>query len=181
MGDFEADTRVEGEPGGRYRAVLSRDWEIWGPNGGYVATIALRAAGREARIQRPASFAAHFLGVARFEPVDVEVRALHQGRRSESFHVSVRQAGRPILEKAGYADVTIEPVESELSIGGAGLDATVEFLLGIGPAAAALRDASREQRALVATAIRDAIAPYATSEGVRMRGAAWIVHARRGA
>ena len=44
MGDFEADTRLEGE-NGRYRASISRDWEIWGPNGGYVAAIALRAAG----------------------------------------------------------------------------------------------------------------------------------------
>jgi acyl-CoA thioesterase-2 len=97
MGDFEADTRVEGEQG-RYRAMLSRDWEIWGPNGGYVATIALRAAGREARIARPASLAAHFLGVARFEAVDVEVTPLHQGRSSESFRVGVRQGERPILE-----------------------------------------------------------------------------------
>ncbi len=97
MGDFELDTRLEGERG-RYRAVLSRDWEIWGPNGGYVAAIALRAAGREARVSRPASFAAHFLGVAAFEAVDVEVHALHQGRRSESFRVSVRQGERAILE-----------------------------------------------------------------------------------
>ena len=46
MGDFELDTRLEGvEPeAGRFRAHLSRDWEIWGPNGGYVAAIALRAA-----------------------------------------------------------------------------------------------------------------------------------------
>jgi acyl-CoA thioesterase len=97
MGDFELDTRLEGERG-RYRAVLSRDWEIWGPNGGYVAAIALRAAGREARIARPASFAAHFVGVASFEAVDVEVLPVHQGRRSESFRVGVRQAGRSIVE-----------------------------------------------------------------------------------
>jgi len=42
MGDFERETRVEGG-GGRYRAALSQDWEIWGPNGGYLAAIALRA------------------------------------------------------------------------------------------------------------------------------------------
>jgi SAM-dependent methyltransferase len=88
---------------------------------------------------------------------------------------------RSILGQAGYADVSIEPVESELSIGGADLDSTVEFLLGIGPAAAALRDASREQRALVGGAIREAIAPFSTPEGVRMRGSTWIVRARAGA
>ena len=88
---------------------------------------------------------------------------------------------RGILGKAGFADVSVEPVESELSIGGADLDSTVEFLLGIGPAAASLRDASREQRALVAGAIREAIEPYSTPAGVRMRGATWIVRARGGA
>lgn len=88
---------------------------------------------------------------------------------------------RGILERAGFADVAIEPHESELSIGGAGLDPAVEFLLGIGPAAAALQSVEGGQRALAARAIRDAIAPYATPEGVRMRGAVWTVHARRGA
>jgi acyl-CoA thioesterase-2 len=65
--------------------VLSEDWDIWGPNGGYLATIALRAAGREAQVQRPSSFSAHFLSVARFAPVDVEVEVLRRGRSTESF------------------------------------------------------------------------------------------------
>ncbi len=100
MGDFEVDTRVEPVDGrdGHYRANLSKDWEIWGPNGGYVAAIALRAAGCEARIPRPAAFAGHFLAVARFAPVDVAVTAVHRGRRSESLHVSLRQEGRTVLE-----------------------------------------------------------------------------------
>ena len=96
MGDFEVDTRVEGS-GGRYRANISRDWEIWGPNGGYVAAIALRAAGREASIARPASFSGHFLGRAEFAPVDLDVTKVHGGRRSESLHVVMRQEGRSIM------------------------------------------------------------------------------------
>jgi acyl-CoA thioesterase II len=100
MGDFEIDTRVEtvDESAGLFRARLSSDWEIWGPNGGYLAAIALRAAGRRARIPRPASFHAHFLRVARFDDVDLSVRVLRQGRRSESFAVSLLQDGRPVLE-----------------------------------------------------------------------------------
>jgi acyl-CoA thioesterase II len=97
MGRLDDDTRLEGEAG-RYRATLSRDWEIWGPNGGYLAVIALRAAGAEARVRRPVSFAAHYLSVARFAPVDLEVTALHRGRRSESLRVSMRQEDRPVLE-----------------------------------------------------------------------------------
>lgn len=104
MGDFEVDTRVE--PAGasdasgatRYRATLCQDWEIWGPNGGYLAAIALRAAGAHARIARPACFHAHFLSVARFEPVELAVTTLRSGRRSESLRVSMTQQGRPILE-----------------------------------------------------------------------------------
>ena len=97
MGDFERDTRLEGADG-RYRAELSADWEIWGPNGGYVAAIALRAVGLEAEIPRPAAFACHFLSVARFGPVDVEVEPIRRGRRSESLRVSIHQDERPILE-----------------------------------------------------------------------------------
>src|SRR3990172_4986910 len=97
MGDFDLDTRVEGGDG-RYRAAISRHWEIWGPNGGYLAAIALRAAGQEARIARPASFACHFLSIPRFEPVDLQVTPAHRGRRAESIHVVMSQAGRPIVQ-----------------------------------------------------------------------------------
>jgi len=43
VGDFERDTRVEGERG-LYTATPSENWRIWGPMGGYAASIALRAA-----------------------------------------------------------------------------------------------------------------------------------------
>jgi acyl-CoA thioesterase len=97
MGDFERDTRLEGA-NRRYRATLSADWEIWGPNGGYLAAIALRAVGQEAKIPRPATFTSHFLSVGAFAPVDVEVVPIRQGRRSESFRVSISQEGRGLLE-----------------------------------------------------------------------------------
>ena len=97
MGDFEEQTRVVGGAG-RYRAEIHRDWEIWGPNGGYLAAIALRAAGAEARISRPVSFAVHYLGVARFNAVDIEVEVVHGGKRAESIRVSVKQGERKILE-----------------------------------------------------------------------------------
>ena len=97
MGDFELDTRVEGSAG-KYKAHISQDWEIWGPNGGYVAAIALRAAGMEAEVKRPASFTCHFLSRAKFDNVDLEVDVVQRGRRSESIHVVMRQEGRPIVQ-----------------------------------------------------------------------------------
>jgi acyl-CoA thioesterase-2 len=103
MGDFELDTRIEEIDGAagdarRFRAKLSEDWRIWGPNGGYLATIALRAVGRVARIPRPVSFAGHFLSVAEYAETDVEVVPLRSGRRSESLRVSLVQGERRILE-----------------------------------------------------------------------------------
>src|SRR5512134_12811 len=97
MGDLSADTRIDGESG-RYRAQLNEDWRVWGPNGGYLAALALRAAGAEARIPRPVAFAAHFVAMARFESVEIEVVAVQRGRRSESLRVSMRQDGRAVLE-----------------------------------------------------------------------------------
>jgi acyl-CoA thioesterase-2 len=98
MGDFEVDTRLERIDEHRFRASLSRDWEIWGPNGGYLAAIALRAAGRCARVPRPVSFSGHFLSVADFADVLLTVRILKAGRRAESLGVSIHQEERPIFE-----------------------------------------------------------------------------------
>ncbi len=99
MGDFECDTHVEPAQGaaGLYHADLSKDWEIWGPNGGYLASVALRAAGREAQIQRPVAFAGHFLTVGRFGPTDAEVEVVRRGRSSESLRVTLTQEGQPIF------------------------------------------------------------------------------------
>ena len=97
MGDFAVDTAVRGD-GGRYTATLSRDWEIWGPNGGYVAAILLRAAGAHSGLPRPASLALHFLGSAAFDEVQMETVTLRAGKRSHSVRVSMRQGDRAIAE-----------------------------------------------------------------------------------
>jgi acyl-CoA thioesterase-2 len=94
--DLDHATRVEAKNGG-YVARLSKDWEIWGPNGGYLATIALRAAGMVAQIRRPASFYCHFLSSPAFDAVSLNVNVLKQGRRAESFAVEMTQDGKPIL------------------------------------------------------------------------------------
>jgi acyl-CoA thioesterase-2 len=94
--DLEQATRVE-PVGGGYVAQLSEAWEIWGPNGGYLATIALRAAGMVAEIQQPASFYCHFLSSPAFDSVQLAVNVLKRGRRAESFAVDMTQQGKPIL------------------------------------------------------------------------------------
>jgi acyl-CoA thioesterase-2 len=97
MADLADDTAVVGADG-RYTANVSSDWEIWGPCGGYVASIALRAAGAASAHRRPTSFMCHYLGVATFDTVDLTVDTIRQGRSTESLRVSMTQGGKPILE-----------------------------------------------------------------------------------
>jgi acyl-CoA thioesterase-2 len=95
--DLEHATRLDGGDG-HYVAQLSHDWEIWGPNGGYLAAIALRAAGEVAQIPQPRSFYCHFLSSPAFEPVQLDVKALKRGRRAESLAVEMTQAGKLVLQ-----------------------------------------------------------------------------------
>ncbi len=53
MGDLGTDTAIEALGEGRFSASLSPEWEIWGPMGGYVAAIALRAAGATSPFPAP--------------------------------------------------------------------------------------------------------------------------------
>jgi len=115
MGDLNLDTTPTGA-GGRYTIHISEDWRIWGPNGGYLAAVALRAAGLEAKIKRPASIACHFLGVARFEEAEIEVRTVHSGRSSESLHVTMTQHGRPILQAIVRTAGEVPGVEHDFAI-----------------------------------------------------------------
>jgi acyl-CoA thioesterase II len=103
VGDLASDTAVESVGGGRYAALLSRDWEIWGPMGGYVAAIALRAAGAESPFARPASFFCHYLSVAGFGRVDLEVSTLRAGRAALSQRVRVTQDDKAILDAAVWS------------------------------------------------------------------------------
>jgi SAM-dependent methyltransferase len=86
---------------------------------------------------------------------------------------------RAILSDAGWSDVSLEPVEMPLLVGGAAtLDDVVTYALQIGPAARAISDARDELRPALEAAVREAYAPFASARGVLMDGAAWVVAAR---
>ena len=88
---------------GRFTAHLSRDWEIWGPNGGYLASVALRAAGAATSLPRPATFSCLFVGVGKFEETDIEVTSIRQAKRAEALRVCVSQGDRALLEAHVWA------------------------------------------------------------------------------
>ena len=114
MGDVDVQTTpaLEGEDG-RYTAMVHQDWEIWGPCGGYVAAIALRAAGAESPFARPASFFCHYLSVAAFEPVDLVVTPLRSGRTVLAQRVHMSQHGRPVLEAMVWSVGEVAGLEHE--------------------------------------------------------------------
>jgi acyl-CoA thioesterase II len=98
VGAFEVDTRVEGGEG-RYRAAPSEDWRIWGPMGGYVASIALRAAAAEVVGELlPATFQCQFFSPAEFREVDLVASVRRATRRTTAVAVSMTQDDRPVLD-----------------------------------------------------------------------------------
>jgi acyl-CoA thioesterase-2 len=101
VADLDLDTEIEGQAG-TYVARISRDWEIWGPNGGYLAALALRAAARETSLLRPASFTCQYLNVAEFSEVTLRVVRLRESKRASSLRVSMTQGDRPILEALAW-------------------------------------------------------------------------------
>ena len=98
---------------GRYTAMVYADWEIWGPCGGYVAALALRAAGAESPLVRPASFFCHYLSVAAFAPVELTVTPLRAGRTVLAQRVAMTQEGRPVLEAMVWSVGAVEGLEHE--------------------------------------------------------------------
>lgn len=104
MGNLERDAALTEVGDGVWELVLSRDWEIWGPNGGYVAAVAMSAARSVSGRARPANVSVHFLGVANFDdPVRVSARVLRSARTATSVAVHAEQGGRPIVEAMVWA------------------------------------------------------------------------------
>lgn len=87
---------------------------------------------------------------------------------------------RNLVEGAGFVDVGVESLTTKVTVGGSDdMDAVVDFLMQMGPAASVLREADPAIAPRVATSIRDAIRLYYVEDlGVRMEAAAWIVTAR---
>ncbi|MBD0338043.1 MAG: thioesterase family protein [Thermoleophilia bacterium] len=110
MADFGLDSAVSGADG-RHGATLSEAWEIWGPQGGYVAAVALRAAGLEAAFPRPASLACQFLRPAQVGPAEVRVESLRGTRRAEALRATVLQEGEPILTALVWTVALLEGLD----------------------------------------------------------------------
>jgi acyl-CoA thioesterase II len=102
MGAFRDDT-VVASADGKLTATLSRDWDIWGPNGGYIAAIALRAIGKVAPADhKPATFSCQYLAAGQFDPVDIVVEFVRQGRNAWCLNAVLMQNGKRVLQAQAW-------------------------------------------------------------------------------
>jgi acyl-CoA thioesterase len=97
MASLDEQTAVEQTADGKYRGVVSEDWKMWIPVGGYLTAIALRAAQAASTMVRPVSVSCHYLREATFGPADLEVTTLRSTERAESLLVRMSQRGNAIL------------------------------------------------------------------------------------
>jgi len=98
VGTFVDDTAVESRDG-KLTAALSRDWDIWGPNGGYIASIALRAVGKVAPADhKPATFSCQYLAAGQFDAVEIAVEPVRQGRNAWCLNAVLSQKGKRVLQ-----------------------------------------------------------------------------------
>ena len=103
MGNFATDTEVWQDGPGRFSVEISKDWELIGPNGGYLAALALRAAGAHTDKPQPVSISCQYLGVAEFAEARIDVTTLRATKRAEAMRVELTQRDRPILHALVWA------------------------------------------------------------------------------
>ncbi|HEY7126738.1 MAG TPA: thioesterase family protein [Ktedonobacterales bacterium] len=97
MPNFEHDTRVAQAQTG-WQATLSPNWQVQGPQGGYVAAIALRA--MAAAVEEgfiPVSLTGQFLTSATAGPAEIDATLLRQGRQAAFTTSTVKQEGKARL------------------------------------------------------------------------------------
>jgi hypothetical protein len=85
-----------------------------------------------------------------------------------------------ILDAAGFQDIRLDDVHVPVVVGGGlPLDEAVAFLGEGGMGKRFLGDADAPTKARPLAAVRDALEPFATADGVRLDSAVWLVRASR--
>jgi ubiquinone/menaquinone biosynthesis C-methylase UbiE len=85
-----------------------------------------------------------------------------------------------IVKKAGFREISLSRHDAPVRIG-RDIDEAIEFAMALGPAGEVMRLAGEEgerSRPAVMAALREALAPYKTAEGIVMPSSVWMVTAR---
>lgn len=91
------------------------------------------------------------------------------------FAFADRQRISSILEKSGWADIDIQPIDVDCILPRKEL---VGYLTRLGPVGLILQDADEQTRAQVIETVRAAFDPYVQGTEVRFTAACWMVGAR---
>lgn len=87
---------------------------------------------------------------------------------------------KSLVESAGFDRVAVEAFDEATTVGGQGsLDEIAQNLTRFGFIGAAIRRATVNDTTQIVASLKEAIAPFATNRGVRMRSGVWILTARR--
>ena len=85
-----------------------------------------------------------------------------------------------LLTAAGFAPPSIGDLRMPFRFGGGGsVDEVVDFMVAAGPMAKLLADAPVDRAAQARAAMCEALAPFASAEGVVAPSACWLVEARK--
>ena len=83
------------------------------------------------------------------------------------------------LTAAGFSDVTSDALDAPMLLGGpSSFEEAYEFIAGGGMTRRVLGTAPDEAKTGALAAMRDALVPFATDDGIRMNAAVWLVRAR---
>lgn len=115
MGDLGTATTVRPLDDSTFSAELSKDWEIWGPNGGYLAAIALRTAGLATGRAVPVSIGAHFVGVSKSGPVTLRVQTNRVTKVATSVSITMMQDERPVLVASVWGADELSGIEHQVA------------------------------------------------------------------
>jgi SAM-dependent methyltransferase len=86
---------------------------------------------------------------------------------------------RDVLASSGYRDITIDPLDDSILLGGGGSpEETANFLRNTGMGRVLFSDAPKADVERAIAAVEAALEPYVTPEGVRLSAAGWLVRAR---
>jgi hypothetical protein len=83
---------------------------------------------------------------------------------------------RDILTQAGFKNIEFRPISCGMNLG-ANITEAIENQCRVGPAARVMRELSGSKRDQALDAMREAIAPWLTSEGLILGASAWLVSA----
>ena len=101
MGNFIEATSVASD-GNVYRAEIDPEWFIWGPFGGYLAALAMRAMAAHSAFRRPATLSCQYLSVGAAGSAVIEVETLRRGRSAECLRAVLRQGERRLIEAQSW-------------------------------------------------------------------------------